>query len=109
MQEQMRVLMETTGTKGKKKPKEKKKKEKAELGQVAPGSVQGASSTNSIVPGGKPTKGAKKTGKAVGGTDATPGGPTKKQKTGSRSNKKKNNVVTQGPNAALGGTFPTLY
>jgi hypothetical protein len=42
MHEEMRVLMETTGTKGKKKPKKKKKKKKAELGQVAPGSVQGA-------------------------------------------------------------------
>jgi hypothetical protein len=42
MHEKMRVLKETTGTKGKKKPKKKKKKEEAELGQVAPGSVQGA-------------------------------------------------------------------
>jgi len=105
MQQQMKALLETTGSKGKKKPKEKKKKDKGDLAPSAPGSLQGASSTNSLMPGGKPTKGAKKAGKAPGAIDPALGGPTKKQKTGSRSNKKKNNAIAPRQNAPIGGKY----
>lgn len=100
MQEQMRVLMETTSAKGKKKSKEKKKKVELEGGGslLPPGINQGATPSAGAVGAVVKPKGAKK---KAGGVGETPPGPTnKKQKTGTR----KKNSLTAGPGGAVAGS-----
>ncbi|XP_035705424.1 bromodomain-containing protein 3 isoform X3 [Folsomia candida] len=101
MQEQMRVLMETTSTKGKKKPKDKKKKDKMDVPAMLPAAInQGATSSMGAAAAVKPQRGPKK---AAGKPPTAPSaGPPKKPKTGSRTNKK-NNAVTAGPGGAVAG------
>ena len=96
--------MATTSTKGKsKKPKEKKDKDKRAV-------KQGATSSLRTTPV-KPPKGTKKPAKgaAVTPASASATGPTTKQRTGSRSNTKKNNAVPTGLNSTEGGMLQNNF
>ena len=98
MQEQMRLLVEQSTSKGKTKPKLRKEKKKPKLEPGAPALVGVGSASSSTLMGAMNAKGPKKTGKPL----ATTPGQAKKPRA-PRVNKKKN--ANQGPNAGPLGKF----